>query len=341
MTDDVSRPWWSGITVLLVLVLIVVGLRFLLGRTVEDGGATVIQFGFPAEVIVDLRISAILSGFIAGAALGLSGLAFQVLLRNPLASPWVLGVSSGAGFGILLASWMAGLGGVWAAVGAWALWGAGLPAAAAGAIVAILVVGGVARRLGGFDPVGLVLCGVIVGAVFGAATMLVQHLVPNGVRGDIVAWMMGRIPELSPGWMLWSGAVIVGGIGVVGWVLGRPLDAACLTEDEARSVGVPIDGLRRGLFLTGGLLAAVAVCMVGPIAFVGLLSPHAARLMVGARHRLLVPASFLAGGGVLVFADAVRQLIDLGGGRLPVGVVTAMVGGPIFLFLLLRGRAGS
>ena len=133
MTDDVSRPWWSGITVLLVLVLIVVGLRFLLGRTVEDGGATVIQFGFPNEVIVDLRISAILSGFIAGAALGLSGLAFQVLLRNPLASPWVLGVSSGAGFGILLASWMAGLGGVWAAVGAWALWGAGLPAAAAGA----------------------------------------------------------------------------------------------------------------------------------------------------------------------------------------------------------------
>ena len=323
------------------MVLVVVGLRLLLGRTVEDGGGTSIRFGIPEGVILDLRVSAILSGFIAGAALGLSGLAFQVLLRNPLASPWVLGVSSGAGFGILLASWLSGLGGLWTILAGWALWGAGLPAAAAGAVAAILVVGGVARRLGGFDPVGLVLCGVIVGAVFGAATMLVQHLVPNGVRGDIVAWMMGRIPELSPGWMLWSGAGIVAVIGVWGVRLGLPLDAACLSEDEARSVGVPIDTLRRGLFLVGGLLAAVAVCMVGPIAFVGLLSPHAARLVVGPRHRLLVPASLVSGGGVLVLADAVRQLIDLGGGRLPVGVVTAMVGGPLFLFLLLRGRTGS
>ena len=336
-----SRSRWGGIVVLMVLVLLVVAGRYLLGRTIGDGGETMIRFGIPTGTVIDLRISAILSGFIAGSALGLSGLAFQVLLRNPLASPWVLGVSSGAGFGILLASWLAGLGGVWAVIGAWALWGAGLPAAAAGAIAAILVVGGVARRLGGFDPVGLVLCGVIVGAVFGAATMLVQHLVPNGVRGDIVAWMMGRIPELSPAWMLWGGAVMVVGIGLLGVLKSPQLDAACLTEDEARSVGVPIDALRRSLFVTGGLLAAVAVCMVGPIAFVGLLSPHAARLVVGPRHRLLVPASLLAGGGVLVFADAVRQLVDLGGGRLPVGVVTAMVGGPIFLALLLRGRAGS
>ena len=339
--DGQERSWWGGLLVLLVLVILAVGLRFLLGRTIQEGGLTVIQFGWPDEIIGDLRRSAIFSGFLAGAALGLSGLAFQVLLRNPLASPWVLGVSSGAGFGILLASWLAGLGGFWTLMGSLGLWGGGLPAAAAGAVGAILVVGGVARRMGGFDPVGLVLCGVIVGAIFGAATMLVQHLVPNGVRGDIVGWMMGRIPELSPGWMLGGAAVIVCGIALIGVLIGLQLDAACLSEDEARSVGVPIDSLRRGLFLVGGLLAAVAVCMVGPIAFVGLLSPHAARLLVGPRHRLLVPASLLAGGGVLVFADAVRQLIDLGGGRLPVGVVTAMVGGPLFLFLLLRGRAGS
>jgi iron complex transport system permease protein len=141
--------------------------------------------------------------------------------------------------------------------------------------------------------------------------------------------------------MIWGGAIIVAAAGVLGVVMALPLDAACLTDDEARSVGVPLDGLRRGLFTLGGLLAAVAVCMVGPIAFVGLLAPHAARLVVGPRHRHLVPAALLAGGGLLVFADVVRQMIDLGGGRLPVGVVTSMVGGPVFLVLLIRGRTGS
>ena len=337
-TDSTSSSRRGGLLVLLVLVVLVVGFRLMLGRSVDDAGDTVLRFGLPEGIVADLRGSAILAGLVAGAALGLSGLAFQVLLRNPLASPWVLGVSSGAGFGILFASWLAGLAGTWSMVGAWLLWGAGLPAAAGGSILALLIVGGVARRLRGFDPVGLVLCGVIVGAVFGAATMLVQHLVPNGVRGDIVAWMMGRIPELSPPWLLWGGAACVLLTGLVGMLVSLDLDAACLTEDEARSVGVRLESLRRGLFVAGGLLAALAVCMVGPIAFVGLLAPHAARLVVGARHRLLVPASLLAGGGVLVLADAGRQLVDLGGGRLPVGVVTALVGGPIFLVLLLRGR---
>lgn len=342
MTVDRKRSsrWW-GVGALASILLMVVMARFLLGRGIDDAGGTVLRFGWPTDILRDLRMSAILSATIAGAALGLSGLSFQVLLRNPLASPWVLGVSSGAGFGILLASWLSGLGGAWAMIGAWLLWGAGLPAAAGGSLFAILVVAGVARRLGGFDPVGLVLCGVIVGAIFGAATMLVQHLVPNGVRGDIVGWMMGRIPELSPAWMIWGGAIIVAAAGVLGVVMALPLDAACLTDDEARSVGVPLDGLRRGLFALGGLLAAVAVCMVGPIAFVGLLAPHAARLVVGPRHRHLVPAALLAGGGLLVFADVVRQMIDLGGGRLPVGVVTSMVGGPVFLVLLIRGRTGS
>jgi len=129
-----------------------------------------------------------------------------------------------------------------------------------------------------------------------------------------------------------------------GWIAlasrARALDVACLSEDEAESSGVALQPLRRVLFAVGGLLAAVSVAYAGPIGFVGLIGPHIARRLVGARHAMLVPGSALAGAAVLVSADLLRQLLDLGTGRLPVGVVTALAGGPAFLWLLRR-RTGS
>lgn len=332
---DRSDSWWGPLAMLL-LVIGLAALRLLVGRSLDDAGNVVPTFGVPGQMVLGLRLSATTAALVAGAALGLSGLAFQVLLRNPLASPWILGVSGGAGFGVMLASFLVQLGGVAAGVGGVLLWGAGLPAAAGGAFLAVLVVAALARSMGGFDPVGLVLCGVIVGAIFGAGTMLLQHMVPSGVRGDFVGWMMGRIPEVVPVWLLLSGGVLVGIVVGIGAVAAPMLDAACLGDDEARSVGVPLDGVRRGLFLAGGGLAAFAVVLVGPIAFVGLLAPHAARLIVGPRHRRLVIGTAVAGGGVLLLADAGRQLVDFGWGRLPVGVVTVLIGGPAFLGLLLR-----
>ncbi len=323
------------------LLLLAVAARLLIGRGIDADGLTVTYLGAPGPGLLEIRISSVLAAIIAGAGLGLSGLAFQILLRNPLASPWVLGVSSGAGFGLMLAMWLARLGGVAAIVGGGLLAAAGMPASAAGALLAISIVWLLSRRLGGFDPVGLVLCGVVTSATFGAGIMLLQHLVPNGVRGDLVGWMMGRIPELSPPWLLMVGGMAVAITIVLAWRSSSMLDASSLGDDEARSVGVPLDTVRRWLLLVGGVLAAIAVVIVGPIAFVGLLAPHAGRRLVGDGHRRLAIATALAGGGMLVAADAVRQVVDLGGGRLPVGVLTALVGGPVFLILLLRGRGAS
>ena len=336
MTGFDRRSGGRGLLGLAVICGVVVLARLLIGRSIDETGGVVMQFGLPAFEILTIRSSAATAAVLAGAGLGLSGLCFQVLLRNPLASPWVLGVSSGAGFGLMTATWMSLAGGILGGVGGVFLAFAGMPAAALGSLLAIGVVWLLSRRLGTFDPVTLVLCGVITSATFAAGIMLLQHLVPNGVRGDLVSWMMGRIPEVSPWWLLaTTGGLVMVGLGL-GFKFAAALDAACLTEDEARSVGVPIDRLRHGLLLGGGLLAAASVVLVGPIAFVGLLAPHAARLLVGPRHHLLVPGTVLAGAGVLLGADAVRQFIDLGGGRLPVGVVTSLVGGPVFLWLLLR-----
>ncbi|MDE0889925.1 MAG: iron ABC transporter permease [Phycisphaerales bacterium] len=336
MTGLGRKSGGRGLLWLAIIGGFVILARLLVGRSIDGAGDVLMTFGFPASEILMIRGSAATAAVLAGAGLGLSGLCFQVLLRNPLASPWVLGVSSGAGFGLMTATWMSLAGGMLGGVGGLLLAFAGMPAAALGALLAIGVVWLLSRRLGTFDPVTLVLCGVIASATFGAGIMLLQHLVPNGVRGDLVSWMMGRIPEVSPGWLLATiGGLVIAGFGF-GLRFASALDAACLTEDEARSVGVPVDRLRHGLLLSGGLLAAASVVLVGPIAFVGLLAPHAARLVVGPRHHLLVPGTVLAGAGVLLGADAVRQFIDLGGGRLPVGVVTSLVGGPVFLWLLLR-----
>ncbi|MFM1833477.1 MAG: hypothetical protein RLZZ461_1793, partial [Planctomycetota bacterium] len=164
-----------GLVVLFVVGLAAVAGRLLVGRGVDAAGLATTVFGLPDATLFEIRLSTVLAGAIAGASLGLSGLAFQILLRNPLASPWVLGVSSGAGFGLMLAMWLARLGGVAAAVGGALLAGAGIPASALGALLAISIVWMLSRRLGGFDPVGLVLCGVVTSATFGAGIMLLQH----------------------------------------------------------------------------------------------------------------------------------------------------------------------
>jgi iron complex transport system permease protein len=161
------------------------------------------------------------------------------------------------------------------------------------------------------------------------------------VQDDLITWMMGRIPW-SIDWRVLAGAgIILLVCGALGVFHARALDAMCLGELEARSIGVHVDGVRWGLLVGGGILAAIAVVIAGPIAFVGLVAPHVARRLVGAPHRSLVLGSIATGAAMLLFAESVRQIIDLGGGRLPIGVLTALVGGPAFLILLLRGgRSG-
>ena len=170
--------------------------------------------------------------------------------------------------------------------------------------------------------------------------MLLHHLGPTTglMQGKITRWMMGRIPEYpEPVTLIAAGALAVVG-GAAGMVMGRAMDAATLSDDEARSVGLALGPLRVGLFILAGALTAGAVSLCGPIGFVGLIAPHAARLLVGPRHTPLVPAAALVGIVIMVGADAGRQAIELGAGRLPIGVLTALIGGPAFIWLLRTGR---
>jgi iron complex transport system permease protein len=210
--------------------------------------------------------------------------------------------------------------------------------ASLGALGALLATQLLGTRRDGPDPLTLVLAGVVISAMCGAATLFVQHLLPHAARGDLSTWMMGRIPEAPDRWLLGT----VAGLAALGLLAGalvaRALDAATFGDDEARALGVRLGLLRAGMATSAGVLAAGSVAIAGPLAFVGLMAPHIARLLLGARHRPLMFGAALVGAALLIAADVLRQSIDVGAGRIPVGVFTALAGGPLFLLLLQRGR---
>ncbi len=320
---------------LLALVIAVAGLRLVVGRSAD--GSLTIELAHGA--ILGYRLSALLTAALAGAALGLAGLCMQVLLRNPLAAPSVLGVTSGASLGVSLAAvatanaWVAG-----SVVPAWLNMSIEAAAAVAGAIGALSLVWVIAVRRGGIDPISVVLAGVVLGAVLGAVAMGLQWALPPHSRADVSLWMMGRVPEV-PSWPV----VIVSAVAIATSLcaaLGSSvaMDAAAAGENEARSMGVPMHSLRMRLLLAAGVLSGCAVALCGPIAFVGFVAPHLARGMVGPRARPLVVAAPLCGVIVLVGADACRLLVPTTQGRIPIGVVTACVGGLWFLRFIRRGR---
>jgi iron complex transport system permease protein len=315
--------------VLLLLAAAVSVLRILIDRSLEGD----VTLALPRPEYAWIRWTALAVGASVGAGLATSGVLLQALLRNPLASPFILGISAGAGLGVMAALYAAHVLGV-RAFGP----GTDLLPAFAGAIAVLGTVYMLAQRRGWLDPVSLVLVGVIVSAICGALIMLLQHLVPTGLHGEITRWMMGRIPESVPGPTLaLAGGLSVAGV-VIAMAMGRAMDAATLGDDEARSVGLALGRLRLWMFALAGALTAGAVALCGPIAFVGLIAPHATRLVLGPRHGLLVLGSALVGVALVVGADVTRQAIDLGGGRMPIGVFTALIGGPAFIWLLRSGR---
>ena len=288
------------------------------------------SLAWPGEAWIEFRRTAMFTAAIVGGSLGLAGALLQSMLRNPLASPFILGVSSGAGLGLMVSAWMS-----YIAVGsAMALPGDGSIAAMIGAAGALSVVYLLGQRKGWPDPVALVLVGVIVSTIAAGGMMFFQHLVPTGLRGAFATWLMGTIPEVMPAWRLW----VYGGICMACWAccqsLAPQLDASLMGDDEAESSGVDLGKLRLLLLGCSGILTAIAVSIAGPIAFIGLVAPHMARLVLGGRHVVLLPGAVLCGIILLVGADVLRQAIDLGGGRMPVGVLTTVCGGLVFLVLL-------
>jgi len=275
----------------------------------------------------------LLAAALVGAALGAGGAALQGLLRNPLAEPYILGVSSGAGVGVLLGLALAS----WTALPDWA----STPALAfGGALGTCAVVYLIAQRRGRLDAYALILSGVIVNA-FNGAVMLAIFLYVDPYRiADFVNWAMGRLEDTVDRTRL----AVCGACVLAGWALlalrGPALNVLGLGDDVAASSGVRVHRLRVEVFAAVGLMTAAAVSLAGPIGFLGLIVPHLCRMFVGASHRRLLLISGAVGALLLAGADMLCRRIGplIGAGVVPVGIVTALAGGPFFLVLLRRRR---
>jgi len=277
-----------------------------------------------AAIVRDLRLPRVLLAFAVGGSLAASGAALQALIRNPLADPYLLGLSGGAGLGAVAAMALA-------LPSAWAV-----PVAAfAGALSAVILVyrisAVVGRRL---DPRVLLLAGVIVGAFASAIMTAIITLSPVDQLRNAFLWLLGGFGTASWGTLgIFGLYAILPLAGLI--VLARPLDLLTLGEEPAHALGADVEVLKRRVLLATSLLTAASVATCGIIGFVGLVVPHALRGVVGPLHRRLLPAVFLAGGGFLVLADALARTI-VRPVELPVGIVTALVGVPLFALLLRR-----
>ena len=290
-------------------------------------------FDWPDEfVYFELRLLRVSAAVTIGAALAIAGVLLQSMLRNPLASPFILGLTSGAGLGIVVATYVGFL-----LHGAVMAHRPPLSAAVVGAFGALGLVYLLSQRRWLVDPAMLILVGVIISVVCGAVTHLLLHLMPDRGLAMYARWVMGDISEE----ITWDRVALVGAltaIGLIGSVImGRSLDAAALGEDEARSVGVRLGWVRAGAFGVAGVLTAGTIVLAGPIGFVGLICPHLARSLGGAQHKGLLIGAALAGAALLVLADVAVTMPELAAGRMPIGVLTALLGGPVFIVLLRRG----
>jgi iron complex transport system permease protein len=277
-----------------------------------------------SDIVWSLRAPRTVLAFLVGGSLGVAGAGLQALVRNPLADPFLLGLSGGAGLGAVVAI-ATHLSGPWA-----------LPLAAfAGALGALALV----YRLGlvggaALDPRILLLGGVAVGAFAAAVTTAIVALADAAELRNAFLWLWGGLSAAS-----WDSVLVLTLYAplplAVLFAAARPLDLLALGEEPARYLGADVERVKRRVYLAASLLTAAAVAVSGVIGFVGLVVPHIVRLAWGHRHRALLPAAFIGGGALLVFADTVARTV-VAPRELPVGVVTALVGVPIFALLLRR-----
>jgi iron complex transport system permease protein len=338
-------PWWRGRVAFRLLVF--PGLLALLALALILGvGQGAVQIG-PKEVILallgwqenpiitELRLPRVLAAMLVGAALGIAGAAFQGLFRNPLADPYLMGSAAGAAFGVTLA--MSALGGLSGAYAQHAVF-TYVPASvtffgfvgALGAVALTLLLSGGASRTS-----DLILAGVVVGSVLVSLTSYLMLQDADRVRA-VFAYTLGNLAFVG-----WAG---VGSLALyllltlpILLLLGRTLNALHLGEETARSLGLPLDWLKLLIIGAVTLLTAAAVAQAGIIGFVGLMAPHILRRLVGGDHHYLLPASALGRAVLLVLADLLARIL-VAPAELPVGILTTMLGGPFFLYLLWRGR---
>ncbi|MEW9904508.1 FecCD family ABC transporter permease [Pseudomonas putida] len=304
------------------------GLR-LLGVPVRAEGLEQAQM-----ILGQIRLPRTLLGLAVGAVLALSGVTMQGLFRNPLADPGLVGVASGAALGAAVAI----VGGSWLG---------GIPewfspyllsvSAFVGGLGVTALVYRLGRRDGRTSVATMLLAGIALTALAGSAVGLFTYLADDATLRTLTFWNLGSLNGASYE-RLWPLLLVTGAVAL--WLPRRAqaLNALLLGESEARHLGIEVEALKRELVFCTALGVGAAVAAAGLIGFIGLVVPHLVRLLAGPDHRVLLPASLLAGGALLLFADLVARLA-LAPAELPIGIVTALIGAPFFLFLLVRGRS--
>jgi iron complex transport system permease protein len=296
-----------------------------------------------AAILISLRLPRAVLAALVGCALAAAGTALQALLRNPLAEPFVLGVSGGAALGgsiVLVAA--AGLARV--AGGAGEALGAAPPVAAGaviGAVASTALVFGLGRVAGRLVPEAALLVGIVFNAFVAGVITLIKMLVPPEQASRLLYWLLGAVGYESPGTIAVGAVLVALSVGAL-VALSARLNLLTLGDEEAASLGVDVRRVRAAVFFAASAATGAAVALAGMVGFVGLIVPHLVRRVVGPDHRLLVPASALFGAAFLVLADALARLAFLPlGTEPPVGAVTAFLGGPFFLWLLRRTERPS
>jgi iron complex transport system permease protein len=284
--------------------------------------------GLAGTLILDVRLPRVLLAALVGASLAGAGTLYQALFRNPLADPYILGISSGAGLGAMIALVLT--------AGATALRFGVVPVAAfAGAMLTMLLVVRLANVRGRLDPTSLLLAGVALSYTLAAVTSFVMVLAREQMAA-IVYWMMGGFSAATWGYVAMIVPMFVLGV-LVPLLSTRELDLMLLGDERAGHLGLSVERFKLLMLAAASLLTAAAVAVAGLIGFVGLMVPHMVRLVLGPDHRRLLPASLLTGAIVLVLADLIARTI-IAPIEIPVGIVTAVLGGPFFIWLLVSGE---
>ena len=312
--------------IVVMLVCSLIGTQHISLKSVLAPAGRQNTINYDYEIFMHVRLPRVILACIVGAALACSGVVFQSILRNPLADPYILGISSGAGLGTIIAI-ISGF--------SWTLWGRSPIAIFAfiGALGTIWLVWFVGRFTGKSNVTGLLLAGVVVNAFFSAVIMFLTSVAKSQQIYATIFWLMGNITEEDI-FVLWIGAgfVIAGTIAL--FYISPQLNALSFGVDDARSMGINTVRTQLIAFAIAALITSIAVCLSGLIGFVGLIVPHGVRLIFGPDHRQLLPLSGITGAIFLAVADTLARTI-VAPAQLPVGVVTAIVGGPFFLLLLI------
>jgi iron complex transport system permease protein len=323
-----SRRFWLAISISAAVAAVVLCVAPLIGSASISYGRALAGQSPDHEILFDTRIPRVLLAMLAGGALAVAGVLFQALLRDALATPYTLGISSGASLGAVIAiclGWrgVAGISGLW------------LCSFAGAALVLFLVLGiaSEGRRMSSFT---LLLAGISINTICLAAILGLQYTANFGQTFAIVRWLMGGLDAVEYSTLGWLALATLPAVGLV-FARARDWNLMAVGEDWAAARGVHVSRLILTGYLLGSFVTGSVTALTGPIGFVGLIVPHALRLRLGADHRVLIPCSFLLGAAFLAFCDTLARTA-LAPTEVPVGVVTALLGGPFFIWLLRSKR---